>query len=78
MKLLRRLKRCVTASGRWQWHLEQTHADQWVEERRRQKLRSTEKMRRHDLAREVFEQPRCRHGYVGGTCSVCEWGKGNR
>lgn len=52
-----------------------THSLDWHAERRRQKLRSAEKMRRHDLAREVFDQPRCRHGYVGVACSVCEWMK---
>jgi hypothetical protein len=48
----------------------------YVAERHRQRLRSTEKMRRHDLAREVFDV--CPHGYVGGTCSVCEWMRGKR
>lgn len=52
-------KRTVTHS--LDWHAEQMADDEWVAERRRQKLRSADKMRRHDLAREVFEQPRCRH-----------------
>jgi len=51
-------------------------SDYLTGERQRAKLRAVERMRRHDLAAEVTAQPRCRHGYVGGTCSTCEWMKG--
>jgi hypothetical protein len=78
MRWLRRLrgwamrKRTVTHS--LDWHDQQMrdtkHAEQ--QERRRQKLRSVERMRRADLAREVFEQQeRRRHmRMVEGSMSV--------
>ncbi len=74
MRWLRRLrgwamrKRTVTHS--LDWHEQQMRDTKHAEERRRQKLRSSERMRRVDLAREVFEQPRCPHGYVEGSMSA--------
>jgi hypothetical protein len=57
------------------WHEERMRDADYARERLRQQARSAERMWRADLAAEVFAQPRCRHGYVGGTCSVCEWMK---
>lgn len=36
--------------------------------------RARQRMAQMDAAK----LPRCPHGYVGGTCSVCEWMKGKR
>jgi hypothetical protein len=69
------MKRIRTRRHDMSWHEQRMLDPDYARERNKQKARSSERMRRHDLAAEVFDQPRCRHGYVGGTCSVCEWVK---
>jgi hypothetical protein len=39
--------------------------------------RARQRMKQVEQAELVRQLGKCPHGYVGGTCSVCEWMKGN-